>query len=147
MTVLKLKLQRLTTEYQDKVKELGNQITEVSAIEQKHYESLQVEAAKRHKLVLKDSAARHEELMRLLATQPSSSMPMMKTQAIPHVPVDHTHWEVQNGHIRGMMENKGKGMLPVPPRETNLVEENIEGRLSNKRYNYHHTCNVPDFGI
>ncbi len=40
MSVLEFKIQKLTTEYQDKVKELENQITEVSVIEKKYYESL-----------------------------------------------------------------------------------------------------------
>ncbi len=156
MSTLEQKLQRLTSDYQDKVKELGNQINKVSVAEQKHYESLQVEAAKRHELVLKDNAIRHEELMRLLKATPSLPMTVLQTHAMSPVPIEHNPREVQGGHIRRLVENRGNGLLPVQPHETKFTEENREVRGVNRNHNNHHTphpklefpclVEIPDYG-
>lgn len=68
LATLEGKLQKLTSEYQGKVRELSNQILEVKEVEQKHYEALQAEASKRHDLILKDNTIRHEELLKILST-------------------------------------------------------------------------------
>ncbi len=69
MSLLENKMQKLTVDYQGKVKELAEQISEIRAVEQRHYEALQAEAAKRHEVANRDNSARHEELLRLIATQ------------------------------------------------------------------------------
>nr|CAD1834919.1 unnamed protein product [Ananas comosus var. bracteatus] len=68
LATLEGKLQKLTSDYQGKMRELSNQILEVKDMEQKHYEALQAEATKRHDMVLRDNTIRHEELLKLLST-------------------------------------------------------------------------------
>ncbi len=136
MTMLESKLQRLTTEYQDRVRELGNQINEVSITGQKQYEAIQVEATKRHESVLQDNANKHEELMKLLTLQSSFNKPNIHVPNIHQIPKEQDHKDLHTSHLRNVIDNKGKGILPVPPREANIMED-IKG--NNKSYNSAHS--------
>ncbi len=68
MLTLESRMHKLTTEYQERIVELTAQIKEVSDIEQKHYESMQAEAMRRH-----------EELLKILAVHNPPVVPVEKT--------------------------------------------------------------------
>lgn len=76
--VLESKMQKLSVEYQEKVLELTKQIAEVSEVEQKHNELLQVEATRQHEAILHESTLRHEELLPLLNNQRSPLKPVVQ---------------------------------------------------------------------
>ncbi len=80
--LLEEKMQELTSDYHGKVGELTNQIAEIKETEQRRYESLQVDASKRHEFVLRDNAHKHEELRRLLSAPPSTSQIEAKTERV-----------------------------------------------------------------
>ncbi len=82
MLTLESRMHILTTEHQERIVELTAQIKEVSDTEQKHYESLQVEAVRTHELMLKDNAAKHEELLMLLVNQGSHNATAVKAQTV-----------------------------------------------------------------
>ncbi len=81
MAILETKLQKLTLEYQDRVKELAAQIKEVSEVEQTHFTASQAEASRMHEFMLKDSALKHEEILRLFSTHSTSTFPAATSQA------------------------------------------------------------------
>ncbi len=68
MITMEARMHKLTTEYHEKVGELSAQIKEVSEIEQRHYESMQAEAMRRH-----------EELLKLLTAHNPQTVPVEKT--------------------------------------------------------------------
>uniref|UniRef100_A0A6V7QWD8 Uncharacterized protein n=1 Tax=Ananas comosus var. bracteatus TaxID=296719 RepID=A0A6V7QWD8_ANACO len=114
LATLEGKLQKLTTDYQGKVRELSNQILEVKDVGQKHYEDLQAEATKRHDMVLRDNTIRHEELLKLLSTHAPPSKSVNRDNEDPNELRFQNHKFVGGSSQGRVRENKGKGILPVP---------------------------------
>ncbi len=117
ITALESKVQGLSVDYQDKVTELTTQIKEVSEVEQLHFESLQMEATKRHELMLRDNALRHEELLKIISAHTLPQMAAVpRPQPYPAPREGHCKEEVSDNHM-GNRNGKGKGILPSPTRE------------------------------
>ncbi len=146
VSTLELKMHKLATDYQDRVKELTTKIREVSEVGQRHYETLQAEAIMRHELVLKDSASRHEELLRLLASQPSPSLPTENGPPGHYLHKDSYHAEQINPVKMEAKESKGKGILPIPPREMDPREEGKRNRGTTHAYIPYPKLEFPTFG-
>ncbi len=139
MLTLESRMHKLTTDYQDRVVELTAQIKEVSDIKQKHYESLQVEAVRRHELILKDSAAKHEELLTLLASRNSQTAVADKTYTIPSGQKEYQNIHGYKSVKLEFKDNKGKGILPNPLRESDLRDEDRGESVTGKNTHHHHT--------
>ncbi len=138
ITTLETRVQKLTMDYQDKVGELATQIKEVSEVEQLHFEALQIEATKRHELMLKDNALRHDELLKLFS---SHTAPHIATVTNPQpypVPREaHCKEEVSGIHV-GNRDIKGKGILPIPNREWQLGDDGRRSKWGSKPNNHPH---------
>lgn len=131
---LERRMQKLTSDYQERIKELTDQVTEVREVDQRHYESLQLEATKRHESVLRDSASRYGKLLKLLAG--SSSQHRLVSQ-VPVAQEEHVELSNNSGESTPVLvqEGKRKGILPTPHRPTehrgqeNLLAGGMGGQL------------------
>ncbi len=128
---------------------MATQISEVREVEQKHYESLQIEATHRHELVLKDNATKHEELLQLLSHR---VVPPIYTEQGPQAKHTSKRQIPRNGgqvEFPEYKDIKGRGLLPMPPKEMD-PEEDRKARWGSKNFHSQHNplskLEFPSFG-
>ncbi|XP_020082221.1 uncharacterized protein LOC109705849 [Ananas comosus] len=138
LATLEGKLQKLTTDYQGKVRELSSQILEVKEVGQKHYEDLQAEATKRHDMVLRDNTTRHEELLKLLSNHVLPSKMVSRDNEDPNELRFQNHKLVGSSSQGRIRENKGKGILPAPEIDAEFDNDGRSNRGSVRYTNQQH---------
>lgn len=110
------RLQMFSEECNKQIGDLARQIEEIQYKGQHRYESLQNKATMRHESMQQEGAKRHQQLMELLTSHTNHTRgiggPAMGVREgqLPTYP------KPGSSMLRRTEEEKGKGILPTPPR-------------------------------
>lgn len=96
--------------------DLARQIEEIQYEGQHRYESLQIEATRRHEGMQQEGAKCHQELIELLTSHTSHTREIEVSVMGAKEGQLHTYPNLSSSSLKRTDEEKGKGILPTPPR-------------------------------